>query len=69
MSAEGQWVPIHCPCESKGGQYLKHYDVVRCSCGKFFWALQPKRNGPLKAFPWPGRNLTRAELEEKEGNI
>lgn len=50
-----QYVPFACECGHKGGAYMNHYDLVRCSCGKFFWALQPKRGGPLKSFPWPGQ--------------
>lgn len=49
-----QWVPGICDCGPRVGQYLAHYDVMRCSCGKFFWSLQPKRDGPLVMFPWPG---------------
>jgi hypothetical protein len=56
--AEGrQCLSFKCECGLKPGQYyLKHYEVCRCQCGRFFWALQPKRSGPLKAFIWPGRN-------------
>lgn len=44
-----------CPgCETKGGAYLAHYGVMRCSCGLFFWALQLRRDGPLVLFPHPG---------------
>jgi hypothetical protein len=43
-------------CGQRGGQYLRHYDIVRCSCGKVFWVLQPKRNGPLKLFIHPVLN-------------
>lgn len=49
-----QFVRLQCDCETKGGQYLNHYDLVRCSCGRMFWALQPQRGGRLVAFPWPG---------------
>jgi hypothetical protein len=47
-----QWVPNICECG--GGAYLSHYDLMRCACGKWFWALRPKKNGPLVMFPWPG---------------
>lgn len=43
-----------------------HYDRVILDCGRPYWVLQPKRNGPLTLFPWPGPNLTRAELAAKE---
>ncbi len=48
------WLRLACACESTGGQYFGHYDVVRCSCGRFYWALQPRANGPLQVFPHPG---------------
>ena len=49
------WLSHTCPvCEVKGGTYLSHYGVMRCSCGSFFWALQPRRDGPLVLFPHPG---------------
>jgi len=67
-----QRVVNNCACGHKGSAVLKHYDVVRCSkCGKFWWALQPKRNdgvngAVLVAYPWPGTNLSAAELREKK---
>jgi len=49
------WVSHTCGyCGSKGGAYLVHYDLMRCTCGKMFWALQPHRGGPLVLFEWPG---------------
>lgn len=54
------WVNVDCPCGKGGGEYLAHYALVRCSCGKMFWALQPKRDGPLLAFPHPGFVLKEA---------
>ena len=53
-SPKEQYVKVPCDCGRAGGQYLAHYELVRCDCGKFFWALQPRRDGPLVAFPWPG---------------
>lgn len=53
-NSEKEFVPMHCACGYDGGQYLDHYGLVRCKCGKFYWALRPKRFGPLVAFPWPG---------------
>lgn len=49
-----RWVPHNCECGSKGGQYLGHYDLMRCNCGRMHWALQPQRGGPLLLYPWPG---------------
>jgi hypothetical protein len=49
-----QWVPLNCDCGSKGGQYLGHWQICRCSCGRYFWALQPLKRGPLVAKFWPG---------------
>jgi hypothetical protein len=48
-----QWTSIKCKeCGKTCGQYLQHYDRVRCTCGQYYWALQPKRNGPYKLYPW-----------------
>lgn len=47
-------MPSNCECGSKGGAYLVHYGLMRCSCGRMHWALQPDRLGPLILFPWPG---------------
>ena len=63
---ERQYVAVKCDCAGRRGGYLKHYQVVRCpDCGLFFWAIQPLKNGPLVARPWPGPNLTRAEMVER----
>ncbi len=50
-----QSVEIQCVCRRACAWRMAHYEVTRCTCGKGWWALQPKRNGPLVAFPWPGR--------------
>jgi hypothetical protein len=60
------YVSVQCDCGKKVGAYLKHYALMRCVCGFIWWALQPKADGPLKLFPWPGPNLTAQELEERE---
>jgi hypothetical protein len=44
-----------CGCGFKGGATLLHYDVVRCKCGRSYWALRPTRSGPMQFFPWPGK--------------
>jgi hypothetical protein len=49
-----QWVKNPCDCEAGGGAYLYHYGVMRCACGRRFWALRPKKEGPMVAFPFPG---------------
>jgi hypothetical protein len=46
---EVQWVPVKCDCGFNGGQYLRHYDKVRCACGVYYWALRPRRDGALVA--------------------
>jgi hypothetical protein len=54
-----QYVPIPCECsEGKKGQYLEHYEIVRCNCGRVWWALQPDAGGPLVAHVWPGNYRT-----------
>jgi len=51
----GEWVTHECGfCGERGGQYLAHYDIMRCFCGRLVWALRPKRDGKLKLFPYPG---------------
>lgn len=42
-----------------------HYDRIILDCGRKFFVLQPKRNGPLELRPWPGPNLTREEYKAK----
>ena len=49
-----QFFRVHCPCAGGGTVYLRHYERVRCECGRVYWALKPKRNEPMKLFPWPG---------------
>lgn len=49
-----QFMSIVCECEKKCGGYLRRYELVRCFCGRIYWALRPKRNGPMRLFPWPG---------------
>jgi hypothetical protein len=66
VSASKQPVKFNCPCGSSSTEVVGRYAVVRCRCGKFQWTLQPRRGGPLRFFPWPGPNLTRAELAEQE---
>jgi len=50
---EEQYVRFTCDrCQKVCGANMSHYDFVSCGkCGKLYWALQPKRNGPLIAFP------------------
>jgi len=61
-----QWVNLECECGSRGGQYLQHYQLCRCSCGQMFWALREKRDGPLKAYVWPGNaGMERARRERE----
>lgn len=63
QKSEGVYVRLECGfCGATGGQYMQHYGLLRCTCGRFFWALQPLRGGPLVLRPWPGR--TRLEVPE-----
>ncbi len=44
-----------CECGARIITEVGHYDIARCpKCDCRWWALQPKRNGPLKLFLWPG---------------
>lgn len=45
---------------------VDHYDRVLLACGKPYWVLQPRRDGPYVLKPHPGQNLTRAEMLERE---
>jgi len=45
---------VKCDCGQTHGATLGHYDRVEGSCGKIYWALQPRRNGPFVLFSWPG---------------
>ncbi len=50
-----QYVSFVCDrCSKRVGCNISHYGLMECMCGKEWWALQPKRGGPLVAFPWPG---------------
>jgi hypothetical protein len=49
-----KWCALECECGAKGGQYVRHYDLVSCSCGRMYWALQAKRDGPYELVLWPG---------------
>jgi hypothetical protein len=51
-----QQIRLHCDeCDCTSNGKLAHYDVSRCpKCGKRYWALRPKRNGPLVLCPYPG---------------
>jgi hypothetical protein len=63
-----QWMNVDCPCGSTGGAYVVHYGIVRCSCGLWYWALQPHRGGPLVCFPWPGDwQMARARAAFEKG--
>lgn len=48
-----QYFKVNCRCGEVGGVYLRHWERVRCSCGRVYWALRPKA-GTMKLFPWPG---------------
>lgn len=58
-----QYCSIRCECGKTHGNYLAHYEILYAACGRYFWALQPKREGGFILKPWPGRNLTRQEME------
>lgn len=61
-----QYVRSPCECGAGGGwRMVGHYDVLRCQCGREFWALRPRRSGPLVAFPWPGVVARPAYYEER----
>jgi len=43
-----------CACGAGGTALLRHYETVLCRCGQTFWALRPRKNGPLVLVPHPG---------------
>lgn len=43
-----------CVCGNHGMVWIKHWQRIRCVCGRLWWALRPKRNRPMKLVPWPG---------------
>lgn len=49
-------VKFRCRCGERWTQMMKHYEIVRCKCGAFYWVLQPKRDGDFQSFPWSGPN-------------
>lgn len=52
---EAEWCSLECPfCGKKHGAYMEHYQLLKASCGRIFWALRPKRNGPLALYLHPG---------------
>ena len=59
-----EWVKNICDCGAGGRAMVYHYDVVRCDCGHRYQALRPKRNGPLKLFPFPGHYWEKIKLPE-----
>lgn len=48
---------LTCECGNSGMVKLRHWERLRCVCGRIWWALQPKRHGQLKLFPWPGNGI------------
>ena len=53
--APAQLVTHKCDCGHKGQARMNHYDLCRCNnCGATWWALRPKRGGPLVAVLHPG---------------
>ena len=66
---QGEVTIPDCPCGKVHRFDIAHYDRVIVGCGRRYWALQPRRNGPLKMFPWPGPNLSARELAEKECHL
>lgn len=47
-------VYLNCECGKSKMIFIRHWERIRCVCGRIWFALQPKRNGKLKLFPWAG---------------
>jgi hypothetical protein len=59
-----QYVSIKCECGMSCGAYLSHYDVLKHDrCGRYYWALQPARSGPLVLFAWPRYNHATGRID------
>lgn len=62
-------VQTTCDCGRPIVVNIEHYQRVACrDCGKIYWALQPKRNGPLVLFPWPGTHEMQREGAKQAGD-
>ena len=59
---ESQNVAVKCQCGTLHRFRAQHYDRVIVECGRKYWTLQPRRDGPYLLKPWPGPNLTREEM-------
>ena len=55
-----------CACGKIHNVEAQHYDRIISECGRKWFVLQPKRNGPLVLFPHPGEPLTRQQMAELE---
>lgn len=58
-----QAVAFQCGCGKRWAQTLRHYEIVRCKCGRLWWVLQPRRDGPFESFRWPGNYATPATTD------
>lgn len=45
---------LACECGNHGTIKIRHWERIKCVCGRIWWSLRPKRNRPMKLFPWPG---------------
>lgn len=53
-----QQLSVECArCGRKVGAMVNHYQVVVCPCGWRYWALEPKRDGPMVLVPHDASNL------------
>ncbi len=50
---EAQAVLFVCLCGKRWHQNMRHYEIVICRCGRYWWVLQPRRDGPFQSFRWP----------------
>lgn len=57
-----------CACGVLHCVEAEHYDRIITPCGRKWFVLQPKRNGPLVLVPHPGEALTRWQMAEKEAS-
>jgi len=55
---------VTCECGAVHVFTLGWHEVGRAKCGHSFWALQPRKNGPLQIFLWPGPPMTKWEQRD-----
>lgn len=64
-----QLATVKCKCGKQHTVSVYHYDAIIVDCGAQYFAVQPKRYGPMKLVPHPGQNLTAEEMKQKHPEL